>query len=117
MLNNTVLVGRLVRNPELKETENGKKVLSATLAVPRSFKNLEGEYETDFINVDIWNQVAENTAEYCKKGDLIGIKGRLESDSFEKDGKKEYRMKVVAERVTFLSQKRETKSNDNRIER
>ncbi|HHX94085.1 MAG TPA: single-stranded DNA-binding protein [Tenericutes bacterium] len=104
MLNQAVLVGRLVRDPELRETESGKKVTNITLAVTRSFKNLEGEYETDFIDCVLWKGIAESTVEYCKKGDIIGIKGRIQSRVFE-DGEnnKKYTTEVVAEKVTFLS--------------
>ena len=104
MLNQVVLVGRLTKDLEVKELEDGKKVTNMTLAVPRSFKNAEGEYETDFIDCSLWNSIAENTAEYCKKGDIVGVKGRLQSSSFEKeDGNKEFRTQVMAEKVTFLS--------------
>ena len=67
MLNQIVIVGRLVKNPELKETEKGKKVTNITLAVPRNYKNINGEYDTDFIDCILWTGVAENTAEYCNK--------------------------------------------------
>lgn len=104
MLNQVVLVGRLTKDLEVKELEDGKKVANMTLAIPRSFKNAEGEYETDFIDCSLWNSIAENTAEYCKKGDIVGVKGRLQSSSFEKeDGNKEFRTQVMAEKVTFLS--------------
>ena len=110
MLNQTVIVGRLVKDPELKETDNGSKVTNITLAVPRSFKNSSGEYETDFISCVLWRGIAENTVEYCKKGDLIGIKGRVQSRSFEvEDEKRRYVMEIVAEKVTFLSSKKEEK--------
>lgn len=103
MLNHTVLVGRLVKELELKELESGKKVCNITLAVPRSFKNAEGEYETDFIDCTLWGNIAESTAEYCHKGDLIGIKGHLQTRTNE-DKKI---MEVIAEKVTFLSTKKE----------
>ena len=74
MLNQVVLVGRLAGDPELYQTETGKKVARMVLAVPRTYKNTEGEYETDFISCKLWQVVAQNTTEYCKKGDLIGIK-------------------------------------------
>lgn len=105
MLNQTVLVGRLVRDPELYETENGNKVTRVTLAVPRSYKNINGEYDTDFINCKLWKGVAESTAEYCKRGDLVGVKGRLESGSYDVEEGKKYYTEVVAEKVTFLSSK------------
>ena len=106
MLNQTVIVGRIVKDLELHETENGNKVAQLTLAVPRSFKNPNGEYETDFIPCVLWRGVAENTAEYCKKGDLVGIKGRIQTRSYEQEDDIKYVTEVIAEKVTFLSSKR-----------
>ena len=104
MLNQVVLVGRLTSDLEAKELEDGKKVTNMTLAIPRSFKNAEGEYETDFVECTLWNNIAENTAEYCKKGDIVGVKGRLQTNNYEKeDGSKVFKLDVVAEKVTFLS--------------
>ncbi len=106
MLNQVVIVGRLTADPEVNETEGNKKVCHATVAVGRSFKNVEGIYETDFIRCTLWNGVAENTCEYCKKGDVVGVKGRLQTSNYEsKDGKK-YLMEVIAEKITFLSSKK-----------
>lgn len=107
MLNQVVLVGRLVKDPELIETETNKKMTRITIAIPRSFKNMDGEYETDFINCILWDSVAKNTVEYCKKGDIVGIKGRVQSSVVEKDDEKKYYFDVIAERVTFLSNKKQ----------
>ena len=118
MLNQIVIVGRLVKDPELRETDSGKKVTNITLAVPRSYKNANGEYETDYINCTLWNQIATNTVEYCRKGDMLGVKGRIETSSYEKDGERKYKTNVIAERVTFLStsqEKTEEKSEDQEI--
>lgn len=106
MLNQVVMVGRLVKDPELRETESGKKVTNITLAVPRSYKNTDGEYDTDFVDCTLWIGVAENTAEYCHKGDLLGIKGRLQTSKYEKDGQTKYKTEVIAEKVTFLTTKK-----------
>ena len=107
MMNQIVLVGRLVGDVEVKELESGKRVANAVLAVPRSFKNENGEYDTDFIDIVIWNSIADNTAEYCRKGDIIGIKGRLETNNYEtENGGKRKSTQVVAERVTFLSSRK-----------
>ncbi len=107
VLNQAVLVGRIVQNPELRETESGKKIAHITLAVPRSFKNSNGEYETDFISCVMWKGVAENTVEYCKQGDLVGIKGRIQSRKIDtEEDKKRQLVEVVAEKVTFLSSKK-----------
>jgi len=106
MLNQVVVVGRLVSDPEISTTENNRKRTYITVAIPRSYKNMEGNYDTDFIKCVLWNGIAENTCEYCKKGDIVGIKGRLQSSSYEKDGEIKYVMDVIAERVTFLSSKK-----------
>ncbi len=96
MLNQIVIVGRLVDRPILEENENGRKVSTITLAVPRNFKNVDGEYDTDFINCNLIGSIAESTCEYCEKGDVVGVKGRLARLSGNE-------LQVVAEKVTFLS--------------
>ncbi|MBR1377050.1 MAG: single-stranded DNA-binding protein [Bacilli bacterium] len=106
MLNQTVIVGRIVRNPELYETENGNKVTYITVAVPRSYKNVNGEYDTDFISCVVWKGVAESVVEYCKKGDLVGVKGRIQTRDIEEAEKHKQVMEVIAEKVTFLSTSR-----------
>lgn len=116
MINQTMLVGRLVREPEVRETENGKKVTNVTLAVSRSFKNADGEYETDFIDCTLWSGVAESTAEYCRAGDIIGIRGRIQTRTIEnEDGTKSKRQEVVADKVTFLSSGKQ-KENETNLE-
>ena len=113
MLNQFVGVGRLVAEPSAKEMEDGKKVSNITIAVPRSYKNENGEYDTDFVDVVLWNGIAENTAEYCHKGDIIGVKGRIQTSTYEtEDGEKKKATNIVAERVTFLSSKSPDKSDD-----
>ena len=100
MLNQTVIVGRIVNIESEKETNKGM----LTLAVPRSFKNAEGEYETDFIPCVLYNGIAQNVLEYCKKGDLVGIKGRIQTRATEQDDETKINVvEVVAEKVTFLS--------------
>ena len=97
MLNQTVLVGRLTHDLELNELEEGRKVCEITLAVPRSYKNEDGGYDTDFIPCTLFGGVAENTVKYCKKGELIGVKGRVQCTN--------ERIEIIADRVTFLSTK------------
>ena len=104
MLNQVILVGRLVKTPELFVAESGRKGSIVTLAVGRAFKNQDGEYDTDFLDCTLWTGIAENTAEYCNKGDVIGVRGRLLSRIVEKDdGTKYKKMEIIADRVTFLS--------------
>ena len=95
-----------MKDPELRETDNGRKVTNITLAVPRSYKNLSGEYDTDFISCVLWKGVAESTVEYCRRGDLVGVKGRIQSRNIElEDETKKQVVEVVAEKITFLSSK------------
>ena len=88
---------------KLRETDNGNKVTNVTIAVPRSFKNINGEYDTDFVSCVLWKGIAESTANYCKKGDLVGVKGRLQTREYETDNEKRKVVELVAEKVTFLS--------------
>lgn len=106
MLNQTVIVGRIVKDPELIDTEKEKKLLNLTIAVPRSYKNNDGEYDTDFIDCTLCNGIAENVTTYCKKGDLVGVKGRLETNQHEQeDGITIKNTNLIVEKVTFLSSK------------
>lgn len=108
MLNQLILVGRLTRNIKINKSENGKKVATISLAIPRSFKNMDGTYDTDFVDCIAFENIAENTANYCKKGDIVGVKGRVQSRVLEREGgKKEYLLDIIAEKVTFLSSKKE----------
>lgn len=111
MLNQVVIVGRIAKKPEIIETKNGKKVTNLNVAVQRNFKNADGIYETDFINCAIWNGMAENTMEYCKIGDIVGVKGRLQNVS-NGDGK-EYATEIVTERITFLKSTKEIDKKEN----
>lgn len=97
MTNSLILVGRLAREIEVKEKE-GKEYAEIVLSIPRNVKNEEGIYETDFIPVAIWGGIASNVKEYCRKGDIIGVRGRIEVV--------EDKIVVIAEKVTFLSSKK-----------
>ena len=105
-MNNVLIVGRLTRDPEIIETENGHKRSFVVLAIPRSYKNKDGEYEADFVKCVLWNAIATHTHEYCKCGDIIGIKGHLETSTYEKEGTTVYESAVIAEKVTFLGSKK-----------
>ena len=103
MINMVMLVGRLANDPEIIEHEDGKKLSHVTLAVNRKFKGTDGVYHTDFIDCTFWNQIAKNICEYCSKGDLVGVRGRIQVDNYEKDGVKKKLTNVVADSITFLS--------------
>ena len=103
-MNQVLLVGRLCKEPEIVTTEKDKKRSVITIAVNRSYKNSEGIYEADFIRCVLWNNVALNTFEYCHTGDVLGIKGRLQTRSYENESEeKKYITEVIAEKITFIS--------------
>ncbi|MBE3590967.1 MAG: single-stranded DNA-binding protein [Firmicutes bacterium] len=103
MLNHVVLIGRLVRDPELRYTPGGVAVGSFTVAVDRPFTNQQGEREADFIDVVVWRQLAETCANHLKKGRLVAVAGRLQIRSYEtQDGQKRRAAEVVANEVRFL---------------
>lgn len=102
MINNVILVGRLVAPPDLRKTPNNVSSLQGTLAVNRNFKNENGDREADFINFQAWRGTADVIAQYCSKSSLIGLTGRIQVRSYEKDGQRRYVTEVVAESVALL---------------
>ncbi|HDI5549495.1 TPA: single-stranded DNA-binding protein [Staphylococcus aureus] len=114
MLNRTVLVGRLTKDPELRSTPNGVNVGTFTLAVNRTFTNAQGEREADFINVVVFKKQAENVERYLSKGSLAGVDGRLQTRSYEnKDGQRVFVTEVVADSVQFLEPKSNNQQQNN----
>lgn len=101
MVNQIVLVGRITKTPEMMENQDGSKFAIINLAIPRTFKNKNGEYDTDFIDCTLWKGIAENTCEYCKKGDVVGIRGRIQNLN------NTAQLQLIAEKVTFLSNRKE----------
>lgn len=106
MINRVVLVGRLTKDPQLKYTPNGVAVANFTLACNRPFSNQQGERDADFINIIVWRKVAENTANFLKKGSLAGVDGRIQTRNYEQDGRRVWITEVVADSVQFLEPKR-----------
>lgn len=103
MINNTVLVGRLTKDVDLRYTPSNVAVATFTLAVNRHFKNENGEREADFINCVMWRQQAESLANWAKKGALIGITGRIQTRSYDnQQGQRVYVTEVVAEQFQLL---------------
>ena len=109
MINNVTLVRRLVAPPDLRKTPNNVSSLQGTLAVNRNFKNENGDREADFINFQAWRGTADIIAQYCSKGSLIGLTGRIQVRSYEKDGQRRYVTEVVAESVALI----ESRNNQN----
>ena len=103
MINNVTLIGRLVAPPELKKTPNNVSVLQGTLAVNRNFKNENGDREADFIQFQAWRGTADIIAQYCSKGSLIGLTGRIQTRSYDnQQGQRVYVTEVVVESVELL---------------
>lgn len=101
-MNNVILIGRWTKDIDLKFTPNtGTAVATGTLAVDRRLQK-DKEKEVDFINIVMWNKTAENASQYTGKGKLCGIKGRLQSRSYDKNDHRFYITEVVADEVQFL---------------
>ncbi|QEK13767.1 single-stranded DNA-binding protein (plasmid) [Crassaminicella thermophila] len=110
-MNSVNLIGRWTRDPEMRFTQNGKALTKVSIAVNRTFG--EG---ADFFEVVIWGKIAENTAQYTKKGSKVGIEGRLQQETWEKDGQKRSKVVIVAERVEFLDNKNSQSNPNNEID-
>lgn len=111
MINRTVLIGRLTKDPDLRSTGSGISVATFTLAVNRQFTNNQGEREADFINCVIWRKGAEILSQYTHKGSLVGVEGRLQTRSYQKDdGQRVYVTELVVDNFSFLESKSQNKS-------
>lgn len=106
-MNRIILIGRNVKEIELKQTASGVSVSEFTIAVNRSFKNANGERESDFFNCIAFSKLAETISRYVKKGDQVGVEGRLQTRNYtNKDGKKVYVTEIIVENVEFLQSKK-----------
>lgn len=112
MINRTVLVGRLTRDPQLKRTQQGDAVASFTLAVNRNYTTRDGQQQADFINCIVWKKQAENIVKYCSKGSLVGVEGRIQTRSYENNqGQRVNVVEVVCDSVQFLETKKAENNN------
>ena len=102
--NQVILMGNLTRDPELRQTPNGQQVCSFSLALNRSYKGSDGNWQeaTDYIDVVAWGPLGERVAQYLSKGRPCLVNGRLQSRSWEQEGQKRSKVEVVAQDVTFL---------------
>ncbi len=103
-LNQVTLMGNLTRDPDLRETPSGQKVTSFSLALNRSYKDSNGEWQeaTDFVDIVCWGPLAERVDQYLSKGRRCLVQGRLQSRNWEQDGQKRSKVEVLAADVTFL---------------
>lgn len=111
-MNMFMLVGRVYREFELKNTKNGKSVVELPLAVNN------GKDDTTFISVQLFGNIAETTSKYISKGDIVGVKGNIKNNNWEdKDGNKHYDYQFIVERISFLStKKKEDEKEDENVD-
>jgi len=103
-MNNVTLVGRLTSEPEVKELNDGTYRTLITIAISRDYRNSEGEKMADFVKCVLWNGIASATKDYCHKGDVVGIRGKLQSRTYEtENNEKKYVLEVLVEKITFIS--------------
>jgi single-strand DNA-binding protein len=113
-MNKVVLIGRLVRDPELRYTGNNLPVATFSIAVNRPFSNQAGEREADFINIVVWRKQAENCKNYLTQGSQVAIEGRLQVRNYDdQNGQKRYVTEVVADNVEFLGSRNSSTNSNN----
>lgn len=113
MINRVVMVGRMTRDPELRRTGSGAAVASFTLALNRNYNSADGQ-QADYISCVVWNKVAENVAQYCSKGSLVGVEGRLRSRTYDNaQGQRVYVTEVVCDSVQFLETRAQRERNQS----
>ena len=116
MINRTVLVGRLTKDPELRRTAQGDAVASFTLAVNRNFAK-EGQQQADFINCVVWRKSAENVERYCSKGSLVGVDGRIQTRSYDNaQGQKVYVVEVICDSVQFFRNQNQAQIDTQKVQ-
>ena len=106
-MNSVQIIGNVSTDIDIKATPSGKFVAAFNIAV----NNPYNREKTSFLPVEVWGKIAENTAEYCKKGSKVGIVGHIEVDQWERDGERKYKTKIVASSVEFLTPKNEGNTN------
>lgn len=114
-MNKLLLVGRLTADPELKENKKDSCSCRFSIAVRRSFKNSEGEYEADFINCVAFNGQAELIHDFCSKGQLVSVEGRIQTGSYEdSEGITRKSFDCIVEKLTFLESKKDETKDDKK---
>ena len=107
-MNQVILIGRLAADPESRTTQSGISQCTFRLAVPRSYKNAQGEREADFVSIVAWRSTAEFCARYLKKGMKIALTGSIQTRTYQaQDGSKRYATEVIAGSVEFAESRRE----------
>ena len=118
-LNQVTLMGNLTRDPELRQTPNGQSVCSFSLALNRSYRDANGEWQeaTDYVDIVAWGPLGERVSQYLNKGRRCLVQGRLQSRSWEQDGQKRSKVEVLANDVTFLDGRTDSGQTEGSDER
>ena len=113
-MNKVILMGRLTKDVEMRQTPNGVSLARFSIAVTRRFKNSNGEYDADFINCIAWRQTGEFIARYFQKGSMIAVVGSIQTRSWDgNDGKKQYATEVIVDEAYFTGSKSENSTGSN----
>ena len=113
-MNKVILMGRLTKDIEMRQTPNGVSLVRFSIAVTRRFKNSNGEYDADFINCVAWRKTGEFIARYFQKGSMIAIVGSIQTRSWDgNDGKKQYATEVIVDEAYFTGSKSESGTGGN----
>lgn len=112
-MNRVILLGRLTRDPEQRQTQSGVEVSAFTLAVNRQFKNKNGDYEADFIRCVAFGKTAELIGQYLSKGSQCAIEGRIQTRAYEKDGQRQYATEIVVDNVQFIGKGKMSNQSQN----
>ena len=107
MLNQVVLVGRLTQDVETRILDDGRKVSTIFLAVQRPFKNVDGQYDTDFLKCSVWEGLSTMIESYCQKGTMVALKGRVQSYKKDFNDTNVTMMEVIAERISYIKDAKE----------
>ena len=114
MINRVILVGRITKDPELRTTQSDLPVCSFTIAVNRQFKSKDGENEADFIQCVVWRKQAENLVKYIKKGNMIGVDGRVQTRTYDNsEGARQYVTEIVCDSIQFLETNKQDSQPSN----
>jgi len=114
-MNRAILIGRLTKDPEMRYSPQGVACTTFTLAVDRPFTNGNGEREADFIPIVVWRKLAENCAEYLRKGRLCAVEGRIQVRHYDNnEGRRVYVTEIMADNVRFLERPKENSENRGR---
>lgn len=113
-MNQVILTGNLVRDPDLSQTASGVNVCRFDIAVNRAYKASNGERQTDFFHVTAWRELAESVAKYCRKGNRVLVRGSIETRTYEaNDGTKRSTVDVIADKVEFLFRNTQAAEGEN----